>query len=176
MINYDDEQINEALRKVLTPYKFGSYITTPETGIVMAAGVRVKISLAVSLSEGINGFDIFATPQGNALRFIGSGLGNGDSILVNVGSMASVVSAVGFSDSVELGACTRPYTEALFTNSVDILGFAIDRKQPNNDVGAVALNAPYFRVNDGDLIEICGTSLSNITIDINKFAFKAIEL
>lgn len=175
-LNNTVAEINEANRKTLAPYKFSSYITAAETGIVLAAGVRTKISLTITASEGVNGFDIFVTPQGNALRFIGSGLGNGDSILINPGAMASVVSAVGASDSVSLGACTRPYTETLFTNAVDIPGFEIDRKQPNNDIGAVALPAPYFRVNDGDLIEICATSISAITIDINKFAFKAIEI
>lgn len=173
---YNQEQVDEAVRKTLFPYKFSSYIIAPETGLVLAAGVRTKISLDITPSEGVNGFDIFVTPQGNALRFIGSGLGNGDSILINPGAMASIVSAVGSSDNVSLGACTRPYTEALFTNAVDIPGFEIDRKQPNNDVGAVALPAPYFRVSDGDLIEICATSLSGITININKFAFKAIEI
>jgi hypothetical protein len=176
MINYTDEQINEATRKELFPYKFASYITTPESGLVLPAGVRTKISLDITPSEGVNGFDIFVTPQGNALRFIGSGLGNGDTMLLNPGSMASLLSATGFSDSVVLGACTRPYTEPLFTNAVDIPGFSIERKQPNNDVGAIALDAPYFRVNDGDLIEICATSLTTITININKFAFKGIEI
>lgn len=173
---YDYTQINEVCRKVLTPYKVSTYLGAAETGISLSAGVRTKIALPVTVSEGMNGFDIFTTPQGTALRFIGSGLGNGDSILIDAAAMASLVAATGFSDRVELGACKRPYTEALFTNAVDIPGFIVGRKMPNNDIGAAAIPAPYFRVNDGDLIEICATSEDSTTIDISHFAFKALEI
>ena len=173
---YSQEEVDDAVRRSLNPYKIGTYLPAAETGIVLTAATRTKISLPVSVVGAPNGFDIYLTDQGNALRFIGSGLGNGDTAIIRMDTMASILAATGSSTSVAFGACTRHYTEPLFTEAIDIPGYSISRKMPNNDEGAVALNAPFFELSDGDLIEICGESVQTITINITKFGFEAIEL
>ena len=178
MINYTDAQQNEINRKTLSPYMISTYlpIASPATGLSFGAGVDTKVSLAVSVIGTPNGFDIFTTPQGTALRFIGSGLGNGDSATFEVDTHASIGSA-NVASLMTFKAKTRPYTEALFTNAVDVPGFYVKRNQPNNDTGALAIVAPFITLNDGDLLEICINSASGVTgVSILAFSFKAKEI
>jgi len=178
MAIYTQEQVDEAIRKILTPYCISTYlpIASPATGLAFSAGVDTKVSLGVIISGTPNGFDIYATPQGNALRFIGSGLGNGDVATFSIDVHASIGSA-NVSSLMTFKAKTRTYTEAIFTNAVDVAGFYVKRQQPNNDVGAVAIVAPLITLTDGDLLEICINSAASITgVSIPAFSFKAKEI
>lgn len=174
---YNQSQVDEAVRKTLTPYQFSSYLpeNTPATGLSFNAGEVTKLSLDVTPSGVPYGFDIYTTPQGTALRFIGTGLGNGDSATFSSDTHASVGSA-NTATLMTFGACTRPYTEIDFANAVPVPGYYVKRNQPNNDTGALALVAPTFTLNDGDLLEICVTSSNSVTgVSIVAFAFKIIE-
>ena len=174
---YSITQMDEDTRLSVFPYKISTYLpeSTPVTGLAYSAGIDTKLSLPVSVSGIPRGFDIFTTLEGSALRFIGSGLGNGDSATFSSDTHASIGSS-NVSTVLTLKAKTRHYTETSFANAVDVPGFYIKRNQPNNDIGAVALVAPTFTLNDGDLLEICVNSTNTVSgIAVNAFAFKIKE-
>lgn len=170
--------ITQVLNLAEQLFKIGTYITAPSDPIALTAGVNNKISLPVSVvtSPAPYGFDIYTTPQGTALRFIGTGLGNGDSAVLRMDTMAGLLAETGATDKIIFKAVTRPYTETDFNNAVDIPGYKISRKMPNNDLGSIALSAPYFTVTAGDLIEIAAVPDDAITIVIDTFGFEAIQL
>ena len=172
---YSITQIDEAFRKTLNPYQFSSYLTSPETGLALTGSTDNKVSLPVSLVPGINGFDIYTTPQGTALRFIGSGLGNGDVATLRIEVSSSIEATSGAAD-VLFKAKTRPYTETAFTNAVDITGLFVSEDIANNSEATITIVAPLISVSDGDLIEIAINPASGVTISINTFASKIIEL
>ena len=119
---YSINQIDEAIRKKLAPYQFSSYLSTPETGIVLTSSVDNKISLPVSLSGTVRGFDIYDFGGGNtALRFTGSGLGNGDTATFRIEVSASLEATSGAGHFI-FKAKTRPYTETTWTNATDVTG------------------------------------------------------
>lgn len=174
--SYSITQLDEGLRKILTPYSADLYvpILTPVTGLSFDAGVRTKLVLNSEAASLPRGFDLYTTPEGPALMFIGSGLGNGDSFVFDASGHASVGSA-NQATLLTISVCKRQYTEP-FTSSVDIPGFYIKRNQPNNDTGAVSIVAPKFVMNDGDLLDICVTSTATVTgVSISAFAFKIKE-
>ena len=180
LTGYYTADVQEALRVGLTPWNVSTYLpkATPLTDLDFPAGVETKISIPVSVADGSvpRGFDIYTTPQGTALRFIGSGLESGDEAWFVSQAHASLGSS-NVATLLTLSARKRPYTEINFANSTQIGGFYIKRNQPNNDTGAVALVAPVFKLTAGDLLEISGNSTNGVTgVGISAFAFNIREI
>lgn len=172
---YSIAQVDEGIRKSITPYQFSSYLSTPETGIVLTGSVDNKVSLPVSSAGTIRGFDIYDFGGGvTALRFVGSGLGNGDSATFRVEVSASIEATIGAAHFI-FKAKTRPYTETTWANATDVTGFAAHEDVANNAESIVTLVAPLVSLSDGETLEISLQPDSGTTININTFAFKIIE-
>ena len=176
IINFTTAQLNKMARIVIEPYIYNSYLPTPATGLTITAGQKNKIVLATSTVGVPNGFDLYVTPQGSALRFIGSGFGNGDTAVFSVKSHVSATTT-NQSASINLCATIRPYTETDYQNAVQIGGYNVEQNMPNNATEALTLVAPDIVLNDGDLLELCVETDSTITegFDLNQFSFNIRE-
>lgn len=174
--NYTGTQVDEAIRKKLTPYQISTYLASPETGISLTGSTDNKVSIPVSTRGTINGFDIYDYGGSvTALRFIGSGLGNGDSSWFRVEVSASVEATAGAASFV-FKAKTRPYTETDWANTDDVTGFSVNQYVANNAESAIPVIAPLVYLEDGDTLEISIQPDSSTTININSFGFKIVEL
>lgn len=173
--NYNTTDRDEAIKNVLTPEQVSLYITADATGIAIAQDVDTKIVVDVTPSILPNGFDLYVTPQGSAIRYIGSGLGNGDSgdflILVHI----SVATTSG-SATATIKCKTRPYTETDFANAEDCPGAFVRRKLVVNDHGAFAIVAPIETLTDGDLLELAINPDSGVTITIDSLAVTMLKV
>jgi hypothetical protein len=170
-------QFEEAMRKTLTPWTVSLYQATPTTGISLTATTDNKISIVVAPPTGIipNGFDLYVTPQGPATRFIGSGLGNGDTFIGKATihmSLESTASAGNFTFKLK----TRPYTETDFANATQIEGCFASADVENNLEDEYVIVAPLVKLSDGDLVELAIYPDGNETIDINALAVTLIEI
>ncbi len=174
MATWTQVQVDEAVRKQLTPWQVSLYAATPTPGVALTAGVNNKLSVTVIPTAIPVGFDLFVTPQGDAIRFIGSGLGNGDSIVIDLDMHMSITATAGFAVT-DFKCVTRPYTEPLFTAAVLIPGCLIQRKLANNDSGALAIVAPLVVMNDGDLLELAINPDNGITVTVESLAVVAKE-
>lgn len=159
---FTEAQVDYVVRKGIAPFEVSLGSPAPTTGITWTASTDNKIVVTVVPSSLPNGFDLFTTAEGPAIRFIGSGLGNGDTARVCVITSFSI--SVGSGQGVcEFKAKTRPYTEALFANAVDIPYIGVSRNFPNNDVGALALAPQIIEVSDGDLIEFSANPVATFS-------------
>lgn len=175
-INYTTEQLNKMSRVNIEPYIYNSYLGTPATGLTITSGQKNKIVLATTTVGAPRGFDLYVTPQGSALRFIGSGLGNGDTAVL---SIKSHISATTTNQAAELDyqVVKRHYTETNFQNAVVVDGYNVEQNMPNNATEALSFVAPDIEVSDGDLLELNIETNSTITagFDLNQFSFNARE-
>lgn len=136
------------------PWRYASYLPTPNAQISLTVGVKNKLLLPTTTVGTVEGFDLFVTSQGSALRFIGTGLGNGDSasFKFDAGFSSQAVGGAGADLMYEM--VTRPYTETDFQNTVSVPGIFAPRRADNAKVGAVPMVAPpIVTLNDGDLLE-----------------------
>lgn len=167
MAIWTQAQADEGIRKALTPWELSLGSPVATTGISWSAGVDNKLIVTVAPSVLPNGFDMYTTPQGAAIRFIGSGLGNGDSSNFSINTSFSLTIGSG-QGIIEFKAVTRPYTEIDFANVVPLNYVGGLRNFSNNDAGSVSLTPQIVTLNDGDLIEFTANpvnNLSNITMD-----------
>jgi len=149
---YNTIDRDEAVRKSISPWEVSLGLPTAEEALNWSAGVDNKIDIAVAPSIVPNGFDLFSSLEGDAIRFIGSGLGNGDTAIFLISG--------GFSIAVNSGSgiCTfrlktRPYTETVFANATNINYLVAQRNFSNNDLGNISMPPQIVTLSDGDLIE-----------------------
>jgi hypothetical protein len=168
--------MDEADRKALAPWQVSLYLPTSATGIALTGSTENKVAVTVIPPPELpNGFDQYVTPQGPAIRFIGSGLGNGDSGAFQVTMHMSIEATTG-SATTDFKCMTRPYTETLFTNATVIPGCVVSRKMANNDEGALAIVAPLVQMSDGDLLELSINPDSGITVTIHNLSVTVMEV
>lgn len=171
-------ETDEADRVTLEGYNLSLYQpnATNTSGIVLAGGQHNKVDVFV-VPEGIPvGFDLYMTPQGSSVRFIGSGLGNGDTARVEVTIGISLKATLGSDAETTFYCMTRPYTEAAFTNAVAIEGCKSVRKMPPNDLGYFAISEITLVISDGDLLELSGFPITGITVDIKSLSVRIREV
>ncbi len=157
----------EITRKVLTPWELSLGSPAPSTGLNWPSSVETKLVITVVPSVLPNGFDLYTTPQGPAIRFIGSGLGNGDTANFALDAAFAVNVVTGSGTCIFRGK-TRPYTEADFANAVDINYVGMSRKFPNNDLGSLPMTPQIITLSDGDLLEFScepDANFSSVTIE-----------
>ena len=163
--------INFFVNALVEGYKMSAYLENPTIGIAINAGVDTKAAITTVFAEvPPRGFDTFITPQGIAWRFIGSGLGNGDTGMFCMSIASGLKADFGAADRVLFNVKRRHYAEADWLNALAIPGYQISRKLPNKDLGAIALNSPCFTLSDGDLIETSLNTDSDITLIIDTFS------
>lgn len=152
----------EITRKVLNAWELSLGAAAPTTGLNWPSGVETKLEIDVAPSVAPRGFDVFMTLQGLAIRFIGSGLGNGEtaSFALDTAFAVDVITGVGI--CVFRGK-TRHYTETDFAEATDIPFVGMERKFPNNDVGALPLTPQIITLSDGDLLEFSCEPDSNFS-------------
>lgn len=176
---YTTAQMDESDRKALAPYKVSLYLPTPSTGISLTGSTENKINVTVQPPTGItpNGFDQFDLGGGlYAIRFIGSGLGNGDSGTFSLSMHMSITSTTAAS-IMTFKAMTRPYTESTWTNATAIPGCSTLQNLPNNDAGSLSIVAPLIALSDGDLLELSLNPSAGVTgITITDLSVTAIEI
>lgn len=166
----------EITRKVLAPWELSLGSPAPTTGLNWPSGVETKLDIVVLPSVLPNGFDLFTTPQGPAIRFIGSGLGNGDTASFAFDAAFAVNVITGSGTCIFKGK-TRPYTEADFANATDVAYVGMSRKFPNNDLGALPLTPQIITMSDGDLLEFScepDANFSSVTIDWGSIVLREV--
>lgn len=168
--------MEEVARIASEPSIYNSYLANPQTGIVLSAGVDNKIVLSSTTLGDVRGFDLYVTPQGSALRFVGSGLGNGDVASFEIRGHAGLKTGASAA-SVDVKVKTRPYTEADFANAVQIPGLQVAQKLAVNATENIPIVAPeVITVNDGDLLELAINPDTGVTLDLDQFSFTAVEV
>jgi len=151
-------------------FSAGAYIPSASTGEVVPAGVltRAQIPLALTTSPPPDGFDMFETLQGPALRFVGDG--SGKTRVFSMAISSGLKADFGASDRVVFSVSRRPYTQSAWDGADLIPGYAVSRKLPNKDLGAIALNSPFFTLQEGDLVEPSLLSVSGVTLLVDTFS------
>ena len=175
--DYSLEQMDESRRKTLAPWQVSLYAPAPTTGISIIGSQENKVAITVIPPAAVvpNGFDSYTTPQGPAIRFIGSGLGNGDSGIFSI-SLQSTVNATSGAVGATFKCLTRPYTETDFGNATVLEGCFIDVDIPNNTEDIYILNAPLVSLSDGDLVELSIYPNVSRTISIVDLAVTILEI
>lgn len=171
-----ESELNKMATLHREPWRYSSYLPVANPSVAITTGQLNKLLLPTTTVGVPDGFDLYTTPQGNALRFIGSGLGNGDSASFTYDSAFSS-QAVGLGAELTYSAVTRPYTEVDFQAATLILGTAIKRTATNNSSAAVPVVAPpIVTLNDGDLIEFSVETAANTNFILNSFTFEMREI
>lgn len=159
---YNTPGRDTAVRKSIERWELSLGPPAETTALNWSAATENKIIATVVPSITPNGFDLFTTLEGAAIRFIGSGLGNGDTGNFKV--------SVGFSIKVNTGSglCvfkgkTRPYTETVFANATDLDYIGASRNFSNNDLGNITLTPQIITLSDGDLVEFSANPTSNFS-------------
>lgn len=157
----------EADRKLFNRWQVSLGSPAPTTSISWSDGTDNKLLATVAPSAPPIGFDMFTTASdGPAIRFIGSGLGNGDTANFIINAAFSIEVGTGSGQCV-FKAKTRPYTETVFSNADDINYVGMSRNFPNNDLGALPITPQIITLSDGDLVEFSANpanAFSNVSL------------
>lgn len=165
---YNTTQRDEVVRKGTSRNQVSLGAPSPTTGLSWTGGATNKIVVTVAPSYAPIGFDLYVTPQGAAIRFVGA---DGDPDGTDSGTFLINTS---FSISVGTGsgecffqAKTRQYDEPDFANATDIQYVSCERNFSNNDLGNISFAPQLISLSDGDLIEFAAipdTGFSSVSI------------
>lgn len=163
MATYTQSQVDEAIRKTLTPYKYVSYLPedTPYTTPTFTANVPTKLLVPTTIKT-VNGFALEDMGGGNiAVRYKGL-----------VTTMFTVVMTTG----MRSGSNNIVLNMYMYKNGVPEPGISTPRKiGTGSDVGAVTLSGE-FEVSPNDYIELYAKVSNNSNIVFEQTSIVIVEL
>lgn len=152
---FTNTEVLEAIRRSKTPYQLTLYLVAEETPTAYTAGQENKVLLAnVAPTPELlpNGFAFIGTADGDAIQFVGSGLGNGDTAIVNFTYSASVEELSG--EFIMNWYLKRRTALQTFAEGTKIASTEMDIELTKDDIVSFATGELQVRVTDGDIFDV----------------------
>jgi hypothetical protein len=164
---YNTTTRDAGTRLVMSPFKLslGVPYGGGATGLSWTKNIENKIGITAIPSAIPNGFELFATAQGDAIRFVGGGAGT-ETAEFDIKADICVAVGTGTGDCI-FTLRTRPYTETDFAQTTVLGNGHAQRSFNTNTVGSISIPRQTITLNYGDLVELSAmpdANFSNVAI------------